>query len=131
MSTNETIEVPQTITSMIGEEVPSSSLQISAETLKALEGFKIPEAIQSYRKVSGIEVSGREAPGRESPEAREKEFADARTGGEEFCEVSTSNEVSKTLQFIESLRKIKALYYRIKIRAMRLIEAIYGADELF
>jgi hypothetical protein len=54
--------------------------------------------------------------------------------GEKYYEVCINDiEVAqeKAFQLVESLRKIKSLYYRIKFRLLRLIEAIYGADELF
>lgn len=54
--------------------------------------------------------------------------------GEKYYEVCINDiEVAqeKAFQLVESLRKIKSLYYRIKFRLLRLIEAIYEADELF
>jgi len=53
--------------------------------------------------------------------------------GEKYYEVCINDtEVAqeKAFQLVESLRKIKSLYYRIKFRLLRLIEAI-EADELF
>lgn len=53
--------------------------------------------------------------------------------GEKYYEVCINDiEVAqeKAFRLVESLRKIKSLYYRIKFRLLRLIEAI-EADELF
>lgn len=54
--------------------------------------------------------------------------------GEKYYEVCINDiEVAqeKAFKLVESLRKIKSLYYRIKFRLLRLIEAIYEKDELF
>lgn len=107
----------QEISIAIDEEVSSPSIQkvtpaICTEETCSREARR-QQALEDYSKTY------REVSGEEYCEARE----------EEFDEIQISNE--KAVKLVETLHKIKSLYYRIKFRLLRLIEAIYGADELF